>query len=129
MFSLVFPVVFPVLTGGGGTGGYGGAVDEKFRKLVREAKFSQAATSKLFSKFDRNNSGCITVGEFKRGFMEMGIQASTKDITDLIDRLDRDGNGTISYVEFVNAGKCRPPTAVDEEFGKSSEAWKIWKSR
>ena len=126
MFSLVFPVVFPVLTGGGGggTGGYGGAVDEKFRKLVREAKFSQAATSKLFSKFDRNNSGCITVGEFKRGFMEMGIQASTKDITDLIDRLDRDGNGTISYVEFVNAGKCRLLPSM-----KSSEAWKSWKSR
>ena len=104
-------------------------MDEKFRKLVREAKFSQAATSKLFSKFDRNNSGCITVGEFKRGFMEMGIQASTKDITDLIDRLDRDGNGTISYVEFVNAGKCRPPLPSMNSSERVRKIWKIWKSR
>ena len=77
---------------GSGTGGYrhyAAAVDEKLRKLVRDAKFSEAATRKLFSKFDMNNSGCITVGEFKRGFMEMGIQTSTKEITNLIDRLDR----------------------------------------
>ena len=68
---------------------YAAAVDEKLRKLVRDAKFSEAAIKKLFSKFDRNGSGSITVGEFKRGFMEMGIQTSTKEITDLIDRLDR----------------------------------------
>ena len=73
----------------GGYKHYAAAIDEKLRKLVRDAKFSEGATKKLFAKFDMNHSGCITVGEFKRGFMEMGISTSTKEITNLIDRLDR----------------------------------------
>ena len=82
---------------------YSGAVDLALRKLVQKDSWSTSSLKRLFRQFDKTGSGKITVGEFKLGFAEMGLKVTTKEIVELIDRLDTQGNGTIDYNEFVKA--------------------------
>ena len=82
---------------------YSGAVDLALRKLVQKDSWSTSSLRRLFRQFDKTGSGKITVGEFKRGFAEMGLKVTTKEVVELIDRLDTQGNGTIDYDEFVKA--------------------------
>ena len=82
---------------------YSEAVDLALRKMVQRESWNRSSLQRLFRSFDKSGSGKITVGEFKRGFAEMGLKCSTRDIVELIDRLDTSGKGTIDYNEFVKA--------------------------
>mmetsp|Transcript_39169 Transcript_39169/g.103207 ORF Transcript_39169/g.103207 Transcript_39169/m.103207 type:complete len:222 (+) Transcript_39169:131-796(+) len=55
-----------------------------------------------FKKFDKDGDGHIEPKEIKRVMHDVGVKISTKEITDLIASVDKDGNGMIEFDEFVS---------------------------
>ncbi|RNA20015.1 Calmodulin [Brachionus plicatilis] len=54
-----------------------------------------------FDIFDRDKSGSISVKEMERVFKSLGIQASREEIRLVVKEMDIDGDGEISFEEFV----------------------------
>jgi hypothetical protein len=74
-----------------------------------------------FELFDTDGSGTVSREEFRSGLRSL-IGTSLSDITDMqadqiMDSLDRDGKGSLDYVEFLSAFKV-----VDLKKGSSSSA-------
>lgn len=64
--------------------------------------------TQLFKSFDKDNSGHISINELRIGLKKMHLQVGAKQKTEeeldgIIKDLDVDGNGQISYEEFVAA--------------------------
>jgi len=51
---------------------------------------------------DKDGDGHIEPKEIKRVMHDVGVKISTKEITDLIASVDKDGNGMIEFDEFVS---------------------------
>ncbi|GLI64986.1 hypothetical protein VaNZ11_008411 [Volvox africanus] len=66
-------------------------------KLEREELLKQA-----FAKFDENGDGQITRQELFNALSDPALGVDPKEIDEIIDQVDQDGNGTIDYVEFVS---------------------------
>ena len=54
----------------------------------------------VFQEFDRSHRGCITRHEFKQGVQLLGLKLSQREVEQVLQHLDADGNGEISYIEF-----------------------------
>ena len=52
---------------------------------------------------DKDGSGQLTPAEVKAGFEKLGIDISDSELTDTIGNADVDGDGKISYQEFLAA--------------------------
>ena len=76
-------------------------IEDRIRRLVRGVKLNEAGMRRLFRKIDRNKSGRISGSEFRRALSSMGLDATERDVTDLIARFDDDGDGMIDYDEFI----------------------------
>ena len=57
----------------------------------------------LFRDQDEDQSGTITVTEFRRAATELGYEAPDADLKALFDEFDVDGGGDISYAELNKA--------------------------
>jgi len=55
----------------------------------------------LFHKYDVHHSGSITVAEFKDLCYDLGHFLSNEQAAIAVKMIDRDGNGTIEYNEFM----------------------------
>uniref|UniRef100_A0A7S0RDU7 non-specific serine/threonine protein kinase n=1 Tax=Pyramimonas obovata TaxID=1411642 RepID=A0A7S0RDU7_9CHLO len=55
----------------------------------------------LFVTFDEDKSGAITVEEMRTGLKTMGSQLSEKELEEIMANADIDGDGQISYEEFI----------------------------
>ncbi|GLC50210.1 hypothetical protein PLESTB_000354500 [Pleodorina starrii] len=66
-------------------------------KLEREELLKQA-----FAKFDENGDGQITRQELFNALSDPALGVDPKEIDEIIDQVDQDGNGTIDYGEFVS---------------------------
>jgi Ca2+-binding EF-hand superfamily protein len=70
--------------------------------IVSQRKFSDERITRaraLFAKYDKDGDGTINNQELKRIYEELGKKPSPE----LMKQLDPDGNGSISFMEFVNA--------------------------
>mmetsp|Transcript_10732 Transcript_10732/g.20138 ORF Transcript_10732/g.20138 Transcript_10732/m.20138 type:complete len:137 (-) Transcript_10732:1112-1522(-) len=56
---------------------------------------------KVFSEFDRDNTGEIDEEEFLAALVRMNIVGVTETALDLFDKFDEDMSGAISYQEFA----------------------------
>ena len=56
-----------------------------------------------FAVFDADGSGHITKEEITKLCEELGVDASKKEINDLMESADADNDGKISYDEFKAA--------------------------
>ncbi|KAG2438170.1 hypothetical protein HXX76_005777 [Chlamydomonas incerta] len=65
-------------------------------KLEREELLKGA-----FAKFDENGDGVITRQELFNALSDPALGVDPKEIDEIIDQVDQDGNGTIEYGEFV----------------------------
>jgi calmodulin len=54
-----------------------------------------------FARWDFDGSGTLSADEFKRGLQSMGIGLNLMQVKKLIDHIDADGDGEISFDEFV----------------------------
>ena len=57
----------------------------------------------VFKEMDKDGSGQLTPAEVKAGFEKLGIDISDSELTDTIGNADVDGDGKISYQEFLAA--------------------------
>ncbi|EDV93269.1 calcyphosin-like protein isoform X2 [Drosophila grimshawi] len=74
--------------------------------------FSRGATGILglarsFRVMDDDGSKTLSLEEFTKGIIDIGLDANESDIQDMFNRFDTDGNGTINMTEFLM--KLRPP--------------------
>ena len=57
----------------------------------------------MFKGMDTDNSGTITLEELKQGLSQTGSKLTEYEVQQLMEAADADGNGTISYEEFITA--------------------------
>lgn len=81
---------------------------ELFSRCVRkyaEAKGQRDGTPPnykyVFKIFDSDNSGDITIEELKRGSIALDVGLNDRQITAMIEVVDEDGDGVVSYSEFL----------------------------
>ena len=95
--------------GGYGSVGVGGPKPAGHSSLSREViadlknKFRQHNIDlhQAFAAFDANNDGIIDRQEMRRGLNALAIRLSDRDVDDIINHFDTDGNGRIQYAEFI----------------------------
>merc|ERR1711865_498279 len=61
-------------------------------------------TKAMFGSMDLNQDGLMTADEVKASALQVGSQAP-KDMPNMLRDLDTDGDGGISYAEFLAAAK------------------------
>lgn len=67
--------------------------------------------SKLYNKLDKNNSGGIESSEFIESFKEMGVKMKEEEIKELLEKIDHDKNGVVTFKEFINL-MCNIPNEI-----------------
>ncbi|XP_053374992.1 leucine-rich repeat-containing protein 74A-like isoform X2 [Mercenaria mercenaria] len=70
-------------------------------KLVNYIEKHELRLVDFFNKFDKDGSMSVTHEEFVEGIEETGIKLSDGEIEELLNELDRDGDGEINYNELV----------------------------
>jgi len=53
-----------------------------------------------FNSLDQNDSGAISREEFKRLIQSRGFYVSEKEATEIVDKMDRNKDGRVSFAEF-----------------------------
>ncbi|CAI2374083.1 unnamed protein product [Moneuplotes crassus] len=57
----------------------------------------------VFNTFDRDGNGSIDAEEIQKVIQELGLDAKSSEIENLISEADKDGNGKIEFDEFKKA--------------------------
>ena len=80
---------------------------ESFRqRLARQPGFTM---SKAFSDLDLDKSGYITQNEFESMLQHHGFPVTQADLQSLMERYDKNGDGRVSYGEFVQETTPQSP--------------------
>ena len=77
-------------------------LSDRLKEMIRRASGSERELRALFSKFDVQNTGRLTRSKFQKAFANMGLSAPSKEVQELIDSMDTNGDGMVSYGEFIN---------------------------
>ena len=77
-----------------------------------------------FSKFDRDNKGTIATAQLGLVMRSLGHNVSKADLQDMINRVDPDKKGTITFPEFLMLMAPRMEHDVSEE--EIKEAFKAF---
>ena len=83
---------------------YDTALAERLRAALRDnmRKSSFVANlKKQFEELDEDDDGIITRKEFDRGCRKLGMELDSSDSAKLLELLDVDGSGSVSYEDFV----------------------------
>jgi Ca2+-binding EF-hand superfamily protein len=54
-----------------------------------------------FKVFDRDGNGLISASELRQTFLDMDRSYSAEEISDMIKKVDVDGDGNLNYEEFL----------------------------
>merc|ERR1711998_15279 len=85
------------------------ALSEEQVEDVREA----------FELFDIDHSGAIDVRELKAANRALGMDVSAEELKKMVGDVDKDGNGTIEFAEFLSMMTAKMArTASEEEIAK-----------
>lgn len=60
----------------------------------------EAEIQRVFSEIDVDGDGQLSVNEVRMSLLHLGVNATAAECSTLVKRMDKDGNNTISYVEF-----------------------------
>ena len=75
-----------------------GLIDfEEFRSLKTQ-QFDEVA---LFKVFDADGDGLISKGEVREVYRKLGETISEEDLTEMLNQVDENQDGQISYEEFL----------------------------
>lgn len=72
-----------------------------------------------FEMFDMDRSGAIDVRELKAAIKALGMDISAEELKKMVGDVDKDGNGTIEFPEFLSMMTAKMSnTASDQEIAK-----------
>lgn len=67
-----------------------------------------------FRQLDVNGDGVLSVSEIRAGLEHAGVQDMPRDLQQIVDSVDTEGNGTINYTAFLAATMERRSTLLDD---------------
>ena len=73
---------------------------------IAAQKIREKATFDTFKIFDKDNSGFITHDEFEQVAIELDVEVTHEQITEIMSKIDHDKDGKVCYKEFLE-GKER----------------------
>ena len=71
-------------------------------KLFDKSSFGLRALKAIFSAMDQRRDGRLDIDDFRWGLMDYGIEITKEEGAELLKRFDRDGNGSVSFQEFLD---------------------------
>lgn len=83
----------------------------RFRAEVR--RYTQKGLRAFFQRVDTDGDGQIAGQELRDALVRMGLQISVSDQARIVDIIDKDRSGSISYKEFLNAVSTQRELVVD----------------
>jgi len=78
-------------------------VVERIMTLLRTRMASKRIITPVFRDMDVDHSGQLDYDEFEAAMRRLGMNEPKQKLRWVAEAMDEDGNGTIEYVEFVNA--------------------------
>jgi hypothetical protein len=90
-------------------------------------KLYQQSTSlrQVFRKFDADGSGCLSRQEFRDAVQQLGFNPKSRDVEEILDVVDRDGNDNIDLAEFAAGFQGKDMNAEVDKAAEERE--KIYK--
>jgi calcium-dependent protein kinase len=86
--------------------------------MVRQMSEEEIKASRdIFMKLDVNHDGLLTLEELDDGLRLAGVDMCRRELEEVMDAIDVDGNGTIDYTEFLAA-------SLEKDKYKSEAGWK-----
>ncbi|KAK8516417.1 hypothetical protein V6N13_097707 [Hibiscus sabdariffa] len=68
-----------------------------------KSPYSEEQLKQLFKMFDKDGNGYITAAELAHSMAKLGLALTAKELTEMIQEADTDGDGMISFEEFSQA--------------------------
>ena len=56
----------------------------------------------MFHQLDEDEKGSLSRKKFKEGLEDLGFELTNREFERVLDRFDTDGDGEVSYKEFVS---------------------------
>ena len=74
-------------------------------KILERSSGGIKGIARIFKAMDNNGNRQLEVEDFRWGFIDYGFNLTQEEAQHLVQYFDRDGNGTISYDEFLRTLK------------------------
>ena len=74
-------------------------------KVLQRSSGGIKGIARIFKAMDDNGNRQLDVDDFRWGFIDYGFNLTQEEAQQLLTYFDRDGNGTVSYDEFLRAMK------------------------
>ena len=74
-------------------------------KILQRSAAGIKGIARIFKAMDDNGNRQLDVEDFRWGFIDYGFNLSQEEAQQLLAHFDRDGNGTVSYDEFLTTLK------------------------
>ncbi|CAI9782446.1 unnamed protein product [Fraxinus pennsylvanica] len=78
----------------------------------------------VFATFDKNHDGFITKKELEETLKSIGISATEKDVVDIVEKIDSNGDGLVDFDEFCKLFDPKSSRDEEEEEERESGYWK-----
>lgn len=90
-------------------------IKEVKAKILDRSSGGIKGIARIFKAMDDNGNRQLDMEDFRWGFIDYGFNLTQEEAAQLMQHFDRDGNGTVSYDEFLQTLK-----------GEMNDARKIW---
>jgi Ca2+-binding EF-hand superfamily protein len=79
-------------------------VTRKLRRMVADhsRRGRRMDFKKTFRHFDREREGSVSAGDFRAALEDLGFELSDNEFWLLLDKFDSDGDGRVTYAEFMD---------------------------
>ena len=80
-------------------------ITEVKAKILQRSSGGIKGIARIFKAMDDNGNRQLDLEDFRWGFIDYGFNLTVEEAQQLLTHFDRDGNGTVSYDEFLRALK------------------------